>query len=146
MPPTYNQIAALLGLLSHVRFIRGEHHEEGPLWLRLYILVPIVLFAGQLANGHAQAQDVAIAVFWVMTSFSASLIASILIYRIFFHRLGSFPGPFLAKTTKFWHVSKVAQKSDNFRQLDSLHHEYGDFVRTGGQERQSYPSLLLQHP
>ena len=132
MPPSYSQPAALLGLITHLLFIRGEHHEEGPLWLRLYILVPIILFAGQLASGHAQAQEAAIAVLWVMISFSASLTTSVLIYRIFFHRLGSFPGPFLAKTTKFWHVSKVVQKSDNFRQLDTLYHKYGDFVRTGG--------------
>ncbi|CAF9905510.1 MAG: hypothetical protein ALECFALPRED_001001 [Alectoria fallacina] len=89
-----------------------------------------MLFVGQMVIGHAQVQEAAVAVSWVMTSFSASLFTSILVYRIFFHRLRSFPGPFLAKTTKFWHVSKVARNSDNFRQLDNLYHRYGDFVRT----------------
>lgn len=132
MPLSYSLFAALLGFISHhLIFIRGEHHEEGPLWLRLYLLVSAMLFVGQMVIGHAQVQEAAVAVSWVMTSFSASLFTSILVYRIFFHRLRSFPGPFLAKTTKFWHVSKVARNSDNFRQLDNLYHRYGDFVRTG---------------
>ena len=136
MPLSYSLFAALLGLISHhMVFIRGEHHEEGPMWIMLYLTVSAILFAGQMAIGHAPAQEAAVAVLWVMVSFSASLFTSILIYRIFFHRLRSFPGPFLAKTTKLWHVSKVAQNSDNFRQLDALYHRYGDFVRTGRQEK-----------
>ncbi|KAL2043852.1 hypothetical protein N7G274_003372 [Stereocaulon virgatum] len=135
MLSSHNLIAAALGVSSHLLlFIRGEHHEEGPLWLGLYLLIALVIFVGQMMIGHVYAQDAALAVLWVMTSFSTSLFTSILIYRIFFHRLRSFPGPFLAKTTKFWHVSKVARRSDNFRQLDSLYHRYGEFVRTGPNE------------
>ena len=132
MPLSYSLFAASLGFISHhLIFIRGEHYEESPLWLRLYLLVSAMLFVGQMVIDHAQAREAAVAVSWVMTSFSASLLTSILIYRIFFHRLRSFPGPFLAKTTKFWHVSAVARNSDNFCQLDRLYHRYGDFVRTG---------------
>ncbi|MCJ1320172.1 hypothetical protein MMC15_005510 [Xylographa vitiligo] len=55
------------------------------------------------------------------------------IYRVFFHRLHSFPGPGLAKVSKFWNVAKTIDSS-NYRLLDSLHRQYGDFVRTGPNE------------
>ena len=139
MPLSYNISAAFLGLISHhLLFIHGEHHEEGPLWLGFCLLVQAVFLIAQIAIYKAQVREAVIALTWVMASFATALFGSILIYRIFFHRLRSFPGPFLAKTTKLWHVWKVAPKSDNFRQLDSLHHTYGDFVRTGGNLIPSY--------
>ena len=138
MPLSYSISAALLGLISHhLLFIRGEHHEEGPLWLRFYLLVQAILFIAQITIYKAQVREAITALTWVMASFATALFGSILIYRVFFHRLRSFPGPFLAKTTKLWHVSKLAPKSDNFRHLDSLHHRYGDFVRTGGNHKPS---------
>jgi hypothetical protein len=58
-----------------------------------------------------------------------ALIASILTYRIFFHPLRHFPGPFTAKLTKLSHVLRLLEKSDNYIQADQLHKEYGDVVR-----------------
>jgi hypothetical protein len=62
-----------------------------------------------------------------------------LIYRAFFHRLGSFPGPPLAKLSKFWHVAQLG-KLDNYKRLDRWHIQYGDFVRIGPSE------LSIVHP
>lgn len=53
-----------------------------------------------------------------------------LIYRSFFHRLHPFPGPPLARTSKFYHCLKLG-KMNNFRKLAGWHEEYGDFVRIG---------------
>ena len=126
-------IAATLGALSHVAFFaHGEDHEEGRPLLALLLLVLSTLFVCQVSMGHVRMQEAAVNVISIIMSFSISLFLSILMYRIFFHRLHTIPGPFLAKTTKLWHVSKVICGSDNFRQLDRLHQEYGDFVRTGG--------------
>lgn len=48
----------------------------------------------------------------------------------FFHRLGGFPGPRVAKMSKLWNVVN-SLKSTNFRLMEQTHHQYGDFVRTG---------------
>ncbi|KAJ5226531.1 hypothetical protein N7468_007756 [Penicillium chermesinum] len=40
----------------------------------------------------------------------------------------------MAKVSKLWHVFKLAPRSDNFRVLDELHTQYGDYVRTGPSE------------
>ena len=118
-------VAAALGVLSHiVIFIRGEHHQEGPLWLNVFLLTLCLSFIDQTATGDARIQ-------LIVASFIASLFISMLVYRLFFHRLRAFPGPVLARISKFWHVGKVMRRSDNFRQLDQLYREYGDFVRTG---------------
>ena len=57
-----------------------------------------------------------------------------LIYRVFFHPLNDFPGPFPAKVSKLWYVTQVAPKVDHFKQLDKMHQQYGEFVRTGPNE------------
>ena len=58
------------------------------------------------------------------------LLGSISIYRVFFHRLRNFPGPFLASVSKFWHVTHCLD-SKNHILLAKLRKEYGDFVRIG---------------
>ena len=128
----YHAVAATIGILSHVTiFITGEHHLEGPTWLNLFISVLSLSLIGQAVPGDVQLQRMAADVLFVIMSFGASLFTSIVVYRVFFHRLRSFPGPFFARITKFWHVWKVLRRSDNFRQLDRLHRKFGDFVRTG---------------
>ncbi|PVI04480.1 cytochrome P450 [Periconia macrospinosa] len=64
-----------------------------------------------------------------------SLFSSIGVYRVFFHKLRSFPGPYLARVSKLWHVWKcVKSRSRNHLILDDLYKQYGDFVRTGPRE------------
>lgn len=64
------------------------------------------------------------------SSYLAGLFGSILVYRLFFHRLRSFPGPLTAKITKFYgpYLARDMQlRSECVRLLD----EYGDMVRFG---------------
>ncbi|OOF94575.1 hypothetical protein ASPCADRAFT_26369, partial [Aspergillus carbonarius ITEM 5010] len=75
----------------------------------------------------------------VTTGYLVSLLSSITIYRAFFHPLRHFPGPFGARISKLWHVWQV-RDSKNYRVLDNLHTQYGDFVRTGPNE------LTIFHP
>ena len=65
------------------------------------------------------------------TSFSTGLLASIAMYRVFFHRCRKFPGPFAAKVSKFHAASLAAKDVKYFRELEKMHEQYGDFVRTG---------------
>lgn len=125
-------IAATTAALSHwIYFIRGEHHLSAPRLFRLSLLLPILAVFGLKKYADFETKDAIILSAEVTVSFFTGLWTSILVYRIFFHRLGNFPGPFGAKTSKLWHVWKLAPRADNFRLLESLHQEYGDYVRTG---------------
>ncbi|KAE8316235.1 cytochrome P450 [Aspergillus transmontanensis] len=64
------------------------------------------------------------------TLFNTSLISSISIYRLFFHRLHPFPGPFACKLTRFYSAFLAAKNIQYNVELKRLHKQYGDFVRT----------------
>ncbi|KAL5339970.1 cytochrome P450 [Aspergillus crustosus] len=120
IPPAL--IGAVMGLgAHHGLFIHGEWHIQAP-----SILVShLVAFSSLIILCESWWQ--------VIGGYILALFSSILIYRIFFHRLKHFPGPFLASTTKIWHVWK-ARKSKNHFFLKEMQEEYGDFVRTGPSE------------
>lgn len=73
----------------------------------------------------------------LVITYGSFLFASVIIYRILFHRFRLFTGPVIARVSKFWHVSKLLSKP-NFIVLDELHQKYGDFVRPG----KSHPVLV----
>jgi hypothetical protein len=65
-----------------------------------------------------------------VTTFNAALFTSILIHRVFLHRAGRFPGPFMARVSKFYSVF-LSAKLQYHKEVEQLHKKYGDFVRTG---------------
>jgi hypothetical protein len=67
------------------------------------------------------------------TSFSTGLLASIVCYRLFFHRCRNFPGPTAAKVSKFYAARLSAKNVQYYKELEKMHEQYGDFVRTGEQ-------------
>jgi hypothetical protein len=67
----------------------------------------------------------------IAISFNTGLISSMSIYRLFFHRLHHFPGPFGAKLTRFYDASLAAKNVQYNVEIRKLHEQYGDFVRTG---------------
>lgn len=94
----------------------------GAVWLAgLYIDVSV--FQKPIAESAASLAIAAII-------FVASLAVSTVVYRLFFHRLRNFPGPFGAKVSKFygWYMSRNLQY--HF-EVEKLHKQYGDVVRTG---------------
>lgn len=56
---------------------------------------------------------------------------SMLVYRVFFHRLGTFPGPFLARLSNFYITFLAGKNMQEYKEVQRLHEKYGDFVRTG---------------
>ena len=124
--------AAAAGVASHLAFfIRGEHHRQAPMLFKLSLIIPFTLFVGQIQLGYGDARQSATRTVLLFGAYTVSLFASMIVYRVFFHQLRHFPGPPMAKVSKFWHVSKDLT-SNNWRLLNKLHREYGDFVRTGG--------------
>lgn len=134
LPAQRLYLAAAAGFLSHVVFfVNGEHHIRP---LKLVLLFSIGTF-GLLIIQLSQSNGVVSAVgdtLLEISSYGFTLFASIIVYRLFFHRLRRFPGPTLARVSKLWHVIKLSQKP-NFRLLDELHDKYGDFVRIGEHTR-----------
>lgn len=118
-PTTSALVGALLGLiLHHVVFIHGEWHVRAP----EILVYHLVYFGGLLmATAHGC---------WVIAGYLIALYSSIIIYRVYFHRLSHFPGPKWARVTKIWHAWQSRHRQ-NFLVLSELHRQYGDFVRTG---------------
>lgn len=56
--------------------------------------------------------------------------SSMLVYRGFFHRLGKFPGPFLARFSNLY-LTMMSSKLHLYEEIGKLHETYGDYVRTG---------------
>ncbi|KAI5119310.1 hypothetical protein M0805_004554 [Coniferiporia weirii] len=68
------------------------------------------------------------------STFYVSLLTSIAIYRVSpWHPLAKYPGPILAKLTKFWIIA-VILKGDQLRVIADLHKKHGPYVRTGPNE------------
>ncbi|KAJ5716006.1 cytochrome P450 [Penicillium malachiteum] len=121
-------IGATLGIGMHlVLFIRGEWHVQAPDILLGHLLLFISL--GVWVNEAG----------CIILGYLTALFSSIVTYRLFFHRLRSFPGPIWARISKIGHVWK-ARNAQNHLFLTDLHHQYGDFVRTGPSE------LTIYHP
>lgn len=80
-----------------------------------------------------------------VVSYCIGLFTSIVVYRTFFHRLRSFPGPRVAAITKLWHVWKC-RRGQNYLVLEELRQMYGNIIRTGPEEvtiiDPSVPSVL----
>ncbi|KAF8851331.1 averantin oxidoreductase [Acephala macrosclerotiorum] len=62
------------------------------------------------------------------------LTISILVYRGLFHRLGRFPGPYLARFSNLYATSLSAKRLHLYEEVQSLHQQYGDYVRLGPSE------------
>lgn len=125
-------VSAIAGVVSHLTFfIRGEH------MLTAHRLVIAAIFGPP--GAVALLTTFAELPFSYATQFTAisygaymtALFTSMLIYRAFFHPLRYFPGPRLARLSQFYHFFHIKAKVDNYRHLDRLHEEYGEYVRVG---------------
>lgn len=127
-------VAALaLGITVHVGlFSHGEWHMQAPTILTAHATMLVAMYAYEtmkLRSGGA-------ALFHTGPSaigYLLGLYASIITYRVFFHRLRRFPGPKLASISKLWHVYNTLD-ARNHKLLHGIHEQYGDFVRIGPNE------------
>ncbi|KAI1288550.1 cytochrome P450 monooxygenase-like protein [Xylaria venustula] len=124
--------SAVAGLVSHLSyFIHGEH------MLSAYKLVIAAIFGPPAAVASLSTLagfSLSHAVQVTAVGYGAYMIAlftSILVYRAFFHPLRHFDGPKLARLSQFYHFFRIKAKVDNYRHLDRLHAQYGEYVRVG---------------
>ena len=122
-------IMAMAGVASHLGyFIYGEHHMQAPMIAGAGTITYTAIFLFLFYQTNLK-----IAILESSSLFGSYVIAlhaSMMIYRVFFHRLRNFPGPSLAKISKLWHVAQL-RESKNHLVLEDLRRTYGDFVRTG---------------
>ena len=127
-------LCTLAGILSHLGyFIRGEHHLHATFYIGLGAAAFITIASIQVHLCSFPFQQALIETIAIAAAYSTALFSSIIIYRIFFHPLRHFPGPKAMGISKLAHVFR-SRKLDNQHQMDQLHRDFGDFVRTGPNE------------
>ncbi|KAK8137190.1 cytochrome P450 [Apiospora sp. TS-2023a] len=118
----------------------GSHHLIRPYEIDSYVIsLGGAYLATLAATSLGYFQTIAGLDAWTAVShtfalscvFNAGLVSSILIYRVFFHRLHRFPGPFAAKVSRVYAARASADKLQMHLESQRMHDEYGDFVRTG---------------
>lgn len=89
----------------------------------LLLLVPTLL-AAKLGSPMLKYVSITLSYWGLLLSF-------LLVYRLSpFHPLARFPGPVLAKVSRFY-VAYSAAQGNNYVTLRRLHQKYGDVVRIG---------------
>lgn len=127
-------VSALSGITSHVVFfVHGELDHLAQQIFIGFFLVPTSFFAGFFFHLQIPILQSLVTTATIWVSFVAGLTASILTYRLFLHPLRKFPGPVMARTSKWWGVVKTAGVWQNHYLVYNLHQQYGDFVRIGKQ-------------
>ncbi|KAJ5715972.1 cytochrome P450 [Penicillium malachiteum] len=129
-------LAILSGVLAHwCIFIHGEWHLRLKSLVLSHITILGVLYAAKAVSAeyYVIPEKDLLRPALLMILYLASLFSSIVVYRLFFHRLRQFPGPKLAAGSKLWHVWKC-RSSRGHHVLQDWHEKYGTFVRTGPAE------------
>ncbi|KAK2734555.1 hypothetical protein FQN55_002597 [Onygenales sp. PD_40] len=124
-------LAAVAGITTHLGFfIHGEHHRYGHKIVKAYIYLFFSLGAAILYFTHYAVAKTIINTLLISASYLAGLYGSISAYRVLFHPLRQFPGPFLCRLSNIYH-SSLLKKSDNYLVMHKLHEKYGPICRTG---------------
>jgi hypothetical protein len=124
-------LATLLGVLVHHGvFIRGEWHLRAPAVIVVHMVIAALYWGAETWRHPERMYGALGTMTGLLSCYMIGMFSSMTVYRLFFHRLGHFPGPRLAAVTKLWHVFQC-RDSRNHLVLESLRKQYGDFVRTG---------------
>jgi cytochrome P450 family 628 len=123
-------LATTYGILSHVLyFIHGERDLQPLRILIVSMIAQIVLSTYFFSLCGAFIPSFTHTIF-VDISFLTAISTSIIVYRLAFHRLRHFPGPFWSKVTKAYGVV-LSRNTRYAHDTAELHHQYGDYVRIG---------------
>ncbi|KAK3367744.1 putative cytochrome P450 [Podospora didyma] len=122
---------AAVGVTSHlVYFIRGNHNKFAHRWIARALTGIAVLAVAVLRLTNFNPLHTILLTSLFSTSYFTGLYTSIALYRLFFHPLRKFPGPFWARLSNGYHAY-IIRKSDNYLVMQQLHEKYGPIVRTG---------------
>ncbi|PTB64968.1 cytochrome P450 [Trichoderma citrinoviride] len=133
------QAAAIVSLVAgvtshHLIFRRFE--VDGYAWQLLFIFLgssAVLIIAHIRIGGYSLILAICRALL-VSNAYNAGVVVSSLTYRAFFHPLNRFPGPFMAKLSRFYAMRNAAKSLKAFEDIQRLHETYGDIVRVGARE------------
>ncbi|KAJ2988814.1 hypothetical protein NUW58_g3778 [Xylaria curta] len=126
-------LAAAAGVVVHHGIFRhGEWHLHGPHIIASHLTLcgATLYYLSRFDDGLATILGRVVV---LGVAYLAGLFSSMVVYRLYFHRLSSFRGPRLAPVTKLWHVWHV-RDSTNFLFQEEIYKKYGSIVRTGPNE------------
>ncbi|KAI5814634.1 cytochrome P450 [Pyronema omphalodes] len=129
---SYLALASLSAVLFHISTVRIELD-----FLLLQLAAVYTLIFGILTyifSRDSSLSDGLFSTFLISSVFNITLVISIGIHRVFFHRLRHFPGPFGAKVSNFWHIYKLWGNTKGHLLVKSMHEEYGNVIRYGPRE------------
>lgn len=122
----------LLGASLHVLVLRkGEWDLAVFKILTAAVAAPFALALYQVLLHGMIFSSAILRSFYVIGSLISGIYLSMIVYRIGFHRLNRFPGPFLARLSNFYITGVVFGRHQEFLVLEKLHKQYGDIVRIG---------------
>ncbi|KAL6883208.1 cytochrome P450 [Trichoderma longibrachiatum] len=149
------QAAALVSLVaggtSHHLIFR-PFEVDGYAWQILFIFVGSIAI---LIIAHTQIGGYGIVLatcrtLLISNAYNTGVAISVLTYRAFFHPLNRFPGPAMAKLSRFYAMRNAAKSVKAFEDIQKLHEQYGDIVRVGPRElsinRASAISVIYETP
>ncbi|OKL55370.1 hypothetical protein UA08_09379 [Talaromyces atroroseus] len=125
--------SAATGVAAHVTLFRhGEWDGSAPNILISYLVVFTILNVKNLAELVTGVKDQS--AFQLLSCHFVGLYGSIIVYRVFFHRLRKFPGPLAAAVTALYASFLPAKRLNKFEEVGKLHRKYGDYMRLGPRE------------
>ncbi|KAF2683642.1 cytochrome P450 [Lentithecium fluviatile CBS 122367] len=134
-------LSLLSGVLSEAfLFSRGEWDRHAPRIVKISLLLTasshLLFWKGFGLTFAASIQETSLHGVTVL----AGIFGSMITYRLFFHRLRTFPGPLPARVSAFWVIKQNYPNLRFFIKLRELHDRYGDFVRIRPRE------ISIRHP
>lgn len=122
-----------LGVLLHLGIFRTSFPVENYLYtfLALYVTVILATVSVSLIITDLSQGQVLMRVACMISAFNSGLLVSISVYRLFFHRLRHFPGPFWSRLSRFYDAFLAGRNVQYHVEIEKLHDQYGDFIRTG---------------
>jgi tryprostatin B 6-hydroxylase len=124
-------LATTAGLISFfLYFHKGEHHLLAPLYLKAFVVVNLASTAALVYFGNSAIYNASFNVAMVAGSWLLGVLGSCFIWRAFFNPLNKFPGPWMARISKFY-MSYLLRNMDAYYTLTELHAKYGQYVRLG---------------
>ncbi|KAL9613391.1 MAG: hypothetical protein Q9204_008901, partial [Flavoplaca sp. TL-2023a] len=133
-------LAGAIGAAIHLSFFnRFEHHMYGVRYVQAAALIVagctfIVAKVSSNTPSFAFKQVLA-----HLAALLTGLYVSLLAYRLLWHPLRRFPGPFGARITSLW-LSTQLKNGNAHKKMLELHRKYGPFVRIGSSD------LAIAHP
>lgn len=141
--PLIYTTAFLLGIFLHVGLFRTG---EWDLFVPQLLLISTTLYSALIyfyVFYSPLGPDLWVPVVTASKLFSVligGIYTSIATYRLLFHPLRRFPGPFLSGLTSLYPVWLLVRKLHMYEEVQQLHEKYGDIVRLGriGTRHRSY--------